>query len=99
MKAKEDKDAAEYKERLELQHKITKINLLIPQVMDGYCKIKKTLTTIGARSRTESWETTMGLFCADALNMVKHKMRKDNSYQSLVTSITRKKTVQKLMKK
>jgi hypothetical protein len=29
-KEKEDKDAAAYKERLNLQRKITKINLLIP---------------------------------------------------------------------
>ncbi len=40
-KEKEDKDAADYKKRLELQHKITKINLLIPQVVNGYCKIRK----------------------------------------------------------
>jgi hypothetical protein len=37
MKEKEDKEASDQKERLELQHKITKINQLIPQVVDGYC--------------------------------------------------------------
>jgi hypothetical protein len=37
IKGKKDKDAADYKERLELQCKITKINQLIPQVVDGYC--------------------------------------------------------------
>jgi hypothetical protein len=36
-KEKEDKEASDYKERLELQCKITKIDQLIPQVMDGYC--------------------------------------------------------------
>jgi hypothetical protein len=40
-KEKEDKDAADYKKRLDLCRKITKINLLIPQVMDGYCNIRK----------------------------------------------------------
>jgi hypothetical protein len=40
-KEKEDKDALDYKERLELQNKITKINQLIPQVVDGYCNIRK----------------------------------------------------------
>jgi hypothetical protein len=35
-KEKEDKNAAKYKERLKLQRKFTKINLLIPQVVDGY---------------------------------------------------------------
>jgi hypothetical protein len=40
-KVKEDKDAVEYKERLKLQCKITKNNLLIPQVVDGYCNIRK----------------------------------------------------------
>jgi hypothetical protein len=34
---KDDKEAPDYKERLELQRKITKINQLIPQVVDGYC--------------------------------------------------------------
>jgi hypothetical protein len=41
MKENEDKDEADYNERLKLQHKITKINLLIPQVVDGYCNIRK----------------------------------------------------------
>jgi hypothetical protein len=36
-KEKEDKDAADNRERLKLQCKITKINLMIPQVVDGYC--------------------------------------------------------------
>jgi hypothetical protein len=36
MKEKEDKEASDYKERLELHYKNTKINQLIPQVMDGY---------------------------------------------------------------
>ncbi len=40
-KEKEDKDASDYKERLELQRKITKINQLIPQGVDGYCNIRK----------------------------------------------------------
>jgi hypothetical protein len=40
-KEKEDKDAADYKERLKLQHKITKINQLIPLVVDGYCNFRK----------------------------------------------------------
>ncbi len=40
-KKKEDKDALDYMERLELQRKITKINQLIPQVVDGYCNIRK----------------------------------------------------------
>jgi hypothetical protein len=40
-KEKEDKDASDYKERLELRRKITKTNQLIPQVVDGYCNIKK----------------------------------------------------------
>jgi hypothetical protein len=41
MKEKEVEDALDYKERLELQRKITKINQLIPQVVDGYCNIRK----------------------------------------------------------
>ncbi len=41
MKEKEDKEASDYKERLELQRKITKINQLIPQVVDDYCNIRK----------------------------------------------------------
>ncbi len=40
-KGKEDKDAAVYNKRLELQRKITKINQLIPKVVDGYCKQQK----------------------------------------------------------
>ncbi len=40
-KEKEDKDASDYKERLELRRKITKINQLIPQVVDGYYNIRK----------------------------------------------------------
>jgi hypothetical protein len=40
-KEKEDKDASDYKERLELCRKITKTNQPIPQVVDGYCNIKK----------------------------------------------------------
>jgi hypothetical protein len=37
MEEKEDKEASDYKERLELQYKITKTNQLIPHVADGYC--------------------------------------------------------------
>ncbi len=40
-KEKEDKDASKYKERLELQREITKFNQLLPQVVDGYCNIRK----------------------------------------------------------
>jgi hypothetical protein len=40
-KIKIDKDALDYKKRLELRHEITKINQLIPQVVDGYCNIRK----------------------------------------------------------
>jgi hypothetical protein len=36
-KEKEDKEALDYNERLKSQRKITEINQLIPQVMDGYC--------------------------------------------------------------
>jgi hypothetical protein len=35
-KENKDKEALDYKERLELQRKITKIHQLIPQVADGY---------------------------------------------------------------
>ncbi len=41
MTEKEDKNASDYKERLELQRKITKINQLIPQVVDGNCNTRK----------------------------------------------------------
>jgi hypothetical protein len=41
MKEKEDKDAADYKEKLELQCKNTKINQMIPHVVDGYCNSRK----------------------------------------------------------
>jgi hypothetical protein len=41
IKEKEDKDASDYKERLELQHKITKINQPILQVVDGYCNFRE----------------------------------------------------------
>jgi hypothetical protein len=61
-KEKEDKDASDYKERLELQRKITKINQLIPQVVDGYCNSRKIPMTIGARLRSKSRETTTGIF-------------------------------------
>jgi hypothetical protein len=37
MKGKKDKDAVDYNKRLELQCKITKINQLIPKVVDGCC--------------------------------------------------------------
>ncbi len=40
-KEKEDKEALDYKERLELQRKITKINQLIPQVVNDCCNIRK----------------------------------------------------------
>jgi hypothetical protein len=40
-KEEEDKEASDYKERLELRHKITKINQLILQVVDDYCNIRK----------------------------------------------------------
>jgi hypothetical protein len=40
-KEKEDKEALDYKERLKLQRKISKINQLIPQVVDDYCNIRK----------------------------------------------------------
>jgi hypothetical protein len=40
-KEKKENDAAVYNKRLELQCKITKINQLIPKVMDGYCKKQK----------------------------------------------------------
>jgi hypothetical protein len=39
-KEKEDKETSDYKERLQLQRKITNINQLIPQVVDGYCYIR-----------------------------------------------------------
>jgi hypothetical protein len=60
---KEDNYASDYKERLELQCIIAKINQLISQVVDGHCNIRKFLTAIGARSRTKSQETTMGVCC------------------------------------
>jgi hypothetical protein len=66
----EDKDAADYKDRLELQCKITKINQLIPKRWMATATSEKFLTTIGARLRTESQETTTGVFCADALIIV-----------------------------
>jgi hypothetical protein len=40
-KEKEDKAAADYKERLDLQSKITKSNILIPQVVDHFCNFRK----------------------------------------------------------
>jgi hypothetical protein len=40
-KRKKDKDAAHDNKRVNLQRKITKINLLIPQVVDGYSNIRK----------------------------------------------------------
>jgi hypothetical protein len=59
--------------------------------MDGYCThTERFLMTIGVRLKTESQETTTGVFFANALIMVKHKMRKNDSHQSLVTWITRK---------
>jgi hypothetical protein len=39
-KEKEDKDAVDYKERLKLLRKITKIYQLIPQDVDGYCNFR-----------------------------------------------------------
>ena len=47
--------------------------------------------TIGARLSAESQETTTGVFCTDALIMVLHKMRKEDSHQSHVTLIMWKK--------
>jgi hypothetical protein len=51
------------------------------------------LTTIGARLRTKSQETSMGVYCADALIVVYHEMRKTDSHQSLVSWIARKKNI------
>jgi hypothetical protein len=50
--------------------KLAKNNQLIPQDVDGYCNFRRFLTTIGARSRTDTGETTIGIFYADALIMV-----------------------------
>jgi hypothetical protein len=69
-KEKEDKDALDYKERLGLQGKITKINQLIPQVMDGYCNIRKIPENYRSKVEDRVTRTAMGVFCADAVIMV-----------------------------
>ncbi len=70
MKEKEDKVAADYKERLDLRHKITKINQLNPQVVDGYCNIRKIPDNYRRTVERKLKKTTTGVFCTYELIMV-----------------------------
>jgi hypothetical protein len=70
MKEKEDKDASDYKEILELQRKITKINQLIPQVVDGYCNLRKIPYDYRSMVKDKVMRNYNGRILQDALIMV-----------------------------
>ncbi len=70
-KEKKGKEASDYNERLELQRKITKlINWFPKSWMATATSTERVLTTIEAKLRKESQETSTGIFCADAVIMV-----------------------------